>query len=167
MKGRVYNSSIVNNEASSMGGGIFSEGGPVECDQVHFSGNRATNGGGLGVDALNSFSMSFINCSFTSNLATVVGSSDCSGGSGGGIYVLVSEGSASNLPESYNFDSCILQGNRADYGGAAYVSALDPPTFHHSVFMENYACKMGGAIFIATKQQPAPTWIFNSAFDNK
>ncbi len=118
--GNADDSSLPNNA----GGGMYNDSGSPTLVNVTFSGNSATNGGGMG--NYNGSNPALTNVIFSGNTAT----------NGGGMYNY--NGSSPTLT-SVTFD-----GNTAYSGGGMYNSTSSSPTLTNATFSGNSATNGGG-----------------------
>eukprot|EP01105_Mastigella_eilhardi_P002104 TRINITY_DN1252_c0_g3_i1.p1 TRINITY_DN1252_c0_g3~~TRINITY_DN1252_c0_g3_i1.p1 ORF type:complete len:477 (-),score=113.25 TRINITY_DN1252_c0_g3_i1:61-1491(-) len=125
------------NRAGASGGGLYVV-GPGSLNtirNVKFVRNSAnTNGGGLYLDVtrgLSYYSEMYL-CNFTNNTA---------GGSGGGAVLQADSRAVSVWNTS-------LSGNRAQDGGALWISTLTSVSMKGVKALKNYATQRGGAFFI-------------------
>jgi predicted outer membrane repeat protein len=131
--GTVTNTIIRNNTSASDGGGVDLRGTlPKVFTNVTIEGNTGVNGGGLSYST-NADIADFIRCTFRNNTATV---------RGGAIAVL---GNANT--GIVDVEDCVFEFNdAATGGGAVWVSDLDVFRAVNSIFRENTAGVDGGAI---------------------
>ncbi|MGL6298900.1 MAG: transglutaminase domain-containing protein [Methanobacteriaceae archaeon] len=114
---------FVNNRVVFRGGGLYVTSGSLNLTSCTFSGNNASDGGGI----YSSVSLRLSNVNFVNNRAT---------GSGGGLY--------STNSVSIN-GSSVFNGNVAVNGGAVYSTG--PMVVNFSSFKNNLASSYGGAIY--------------------
>jgi predicted outer membrane repeat protein len=130
----VRNCRFIANTALAFGGGIHMDGSsaPVLTDCV-FSGNSATDGGGLNSD---NSSPRIVGCTFTTNAAC---SYNADGGSGGGLY---------NYKSGSIIMNCTFAGNTSDeWGGAGGLRNKESNVvIANCTFTDNWGGSGGGLV---------------------
>ena len=124
-------------ESIARGGGMYDDQGSPALENVIFSGNSATLGGGM-CNSTNSSPM-LANVTFSNNTATQ---------RGGGMF---------NFESSPTLTNITFSGNSASYGGGMYNYQNSSPTLTGIIFSNNNANLQGGGIFNGQLSNPALT----------
>ena len=124
-------------ESNARGGGMYDDQGSPALENVIFSGNSATLGGGM-CNSTNSSPM-LANVTFSNNTATQ---------RGGGMF---------NFESSPTLTNITFSGNSASYGGGMYNYQNSSPTLTGITFSNNNANSQGGGIYNGQSSNPALT----------
>ncbi len=139
----IANCKIINNRATSNGGGLYNNGffgnASPTISNTSFSSNRSREGGAMHNQGYGGASSPNISrCTFTSNVSS----------SGGAVY-----NSGNNGISNPRYDACRFSNNSCTgYGGAVYNFAKDPgaqcnPTFANCIFNGNTGDGAAGAVY--------------------
>lgn len=151
----VKNSRILNNVASSMGGGMFVEGSSITVTNTTISGNIANMGGGIGIktfaDSGYKNDSSVNSRSFNLNLGNgVIVENNVATSMGGGISYDIVDGIPDNgFTFNYTNDGAIIRNNIASSegsitgvpdgigGGVAIINDLTNNTYYANIYMKS------------------------------
>jgi sugar lactone lactonase YvrE len=112
---------------SGGGGGIYSNGGALTVNNITFSGNRASDGGGI----LSYSALTVSNSTFSGNSVT-----------GGGGAILAAGGTLTVSNSTFSGNSTLV-----DSGGGGAIYSFQPLMVTNSTFYGNSA-SLGGGIFV-------------------
>ena len=164
----VINSTFMGNEAVSGAAGYFTEVSSGYINNVYVASNTASNGAGFYADKTKE--MLFQNVSFASNTASQ---------SGAALYMSQSTGTrvnsvlfTSNTAQdkggalyaehsAADFDSVAAFGNKADAGGAFYITNSSM-SFYGSGFNNNIAASSAGAVYIESSTLLSQNSVFTN-----